>query len=124
MNDQRFTTLTKLSTTFGVSRTLIAAWLVEIGMRTGSGTPTRKALTGGFGKALNTGGGGVLVLWHRQRIATALKAAGHLTANEQQARDALSQMIATARSVMGWGEIQTLLITAKAKEHGVEVRII
>jgi hypothetical protein len=121
---QVFVTLSALATTFGVSRAVIATWLVEIGLCTGSGTPTKKALTNGFGKVLSTGGGGVLVLWHRQRVTAVLKVAGHSTANEQQARDALSRVIATARSVMAWGEIQEVVIAMKAKDHGVEARII
>ena len=57
-------------------------------------------------------------------IAQKEEAAGHAAANEQQAKDSLSQMIATARPVLAWGEIQELLIAAKAKEHGVEVRLL
>jgi lambda repressor-like predicted transcriptional regulator len=90
-------------------------------LRTGGSTPTVKALKKGFCKV---GGGGALVLWHRQRTIAALKAAGHSTAHENHAKLALTTMIATARSVMEWGEIQEALIAAKAKEHGVEARII
>lgn len=119
MNDQAFVTLTELAATFGVSRAAISAWLVEIGLRTGSGTPTQNALKEGF---CEVRAGGALILWHRQRAIAALKAAGHSTANEQQAKDGLTTMIATARSVMGWGGIQEVVIAMKAKEQGIEVR--
>jgi hypothetical protein len=120
----KFGTLPQLAATFGVRRDVIETWLVEIGLYTGNGTPTKKASTAKLCKVLNTGGSGVLVLWHRQRSIAALKAVGHSTAIEKQAKDALTSMIVTVRSVMEWGEIQELLIAAKVKEHGVEAKIV
>ena len=103
MND--YVTLTQLSTTFGVARAAIAAWLVEIGLRTSSGTPTEKAMTEGFCKTLPG-----MALWHRERTIAALS------------KLALTTMISTVRPFLGWTEIQEVMIAMKAKEQGIEVR--
>jgi hypothetical protein len=124
LKNQQFTTLSELATTFGVERAVMATWLAEIGLRSGSGSPTRKALSSGFCKVLNAGGGGALVLWQRQQVIAVLRAAGYSTANEEKAKDALSRMITTVRPAMGWSEIQEVLIAAMAKEHGVETKLI
>ena len=48
MNNQPFVTLTQLSTTFGVSRDAVEAWLIEIGLRTGSGSTDPERLEEGL----------------------------------------------------------------------------
>ena len=65
-----------------------------------------------------------IILWNREETIAALRTAGHVPLHEQQVRLALADLIENAHPVLGWANIQELVIAVKAKEHGVEVRTI
>jgi len=112
----QYSTVSQLATAFSVSRDVIAAWLVEIGLRTGSGTPTRNALKAAVADAWETE---TTACWSCG-TGNDLRGSKHgrtLNGHEQQAKEALTAMIATARSAIGWGGIQEVLIAMKAKEQ-------
>jgi site-specific DNA-methyltransferase (adenine-specific) len=89
-------TMTNLAALFLVSRPVMAKWLRELGLHTAACSPTEIARKDGWCKIL----GSSLVLWHRQKTVSGLRAAGHLLAKEQHGSRPADKM-ETNRGIRG-----------------------
>ena len=123
MNKNKFITITQICEVFSTPRAAMTTWLVEIGLINIDQKPARKALKMGICKLLGQHDKPI-ILWNREETIAALRTAGHVPLHEQQVRLALADLIENAHPVLGWANIQELVIAVKAKEHGVEVRTI
>src|SRR5665647_2519949 len=109
MNKTKFITTTKICEIFSTPRPAVTTWLVEIGLIDADHKPTRKALKVGICILLGQHCKPI-VLWDREKTVAALRTAGHVPLQEQQARRALADVIETAHPVLGWANIQELVI--------------
>ena len=112
-------TTRELGVQFGVGRAVVADRLAEAGLCTAAGTPTKAAVRDGCCRILPAG----LTLWRPDRVLPALRAMA-AAAQKEDSRLALSRAVEAARLVLEWNEILEVVITTKAKELGMEARLL
>jgi len=70
-------TLSQLGSLFGVTSHKAGKWLVDIGLRTAEGRPSRRAHQEKFVETAPSRGQGYIWAWHAERTVAALEEAGH-----------------------------------------------
>lgn len=124
----QYVTTTQLASMFGVTRDVMVGRLIEAGLCSDSRSPTVEAIQEGLCRVRRTWGSSVIVLWDREPIhlmlTTARKSSMPISDAKRQTRQTVRSVIATARSIMEWGEIVEVVIAMKADEQGIHARVI
>ena len=83
MNKYKYKTMTQtqLGSLFGTTSHKVGRWLVEIGLRTPEGRPSREAYQGRYCETAPAHGGGYHWAWATQKTVEALERAGHRRVN-------------------------------------------